>query len=398
MAVTLHDLLQPQVVMGVVSRVKRARGRLSEFFGFLPSQKNFDERSILLGPNVKKTPNRTGTYRIFDRTRTIAEGRAPGTGPALVSHNPVGEVAYSCVRYHEKIRLFMEELDNLSTIVGPNSAIDPGGQDYVAKQIEHEVARIYNAIELAAAGMIRGQLYLNADGENWTPGLSAGSGASFTVNFQIPSGNKSQLNMLGGGSLIGTSWTNDAAPILSDLGEIDAAMVQLTGYSLSHVWCNSQLWALVINNTQVQEAAGSANTPFQSYERTKEKGFDGQELAEYTAVLRGYPHVTWHIYNHGLVLGGTDPSYSAGTGTFTKIIPDNTAVFMPEPDNEWVDALYCGEHVSENPGQPAVMREGFHFWTEYRTQPTCIELLSLFNGLPRLKVPKAIAYGTVAGF
>lgn len=395
MATTLHDLLQPQVILDVVSRIRRGRGRLGQFFGF--HAKAYDG-VMMKGPNTKTSPTRTGSYRIFDNTRTAAEGRAPGTGPATVKPNPIGEVAYACIRWHEKIRLLAEELGQLSKVIGPNSVVDAAGQDYVTRQTAFLAQRINNAVELATWGMIRGTLYLKSDGERWIPTLTqpAAGTPTVTIDFQIPAANKTQLNMLGGGNLVTSTWANAATNIIDQVVNIDAAFVQLTGDSLKHIWLNGNTWLNVINNNQVRNTAGSANTPYQTYERVKETGFDGEEISEYTAVIRGYPHVVWHIINDVLVSdGGDDPSYSAGTGTLTKAIPDNIAVFMPEVSPDWVDFLHCGEHVSEQPGQPMVLREGYHFWSEWVTQPTSVELIGLFNGIPRLSRPKNIAYGTV---
>ncbi len=396
MATTLHDLLQPQVILDVVSRIRKGRGRLGQFFGMHPSAYDAAE-GVMRGPNTKPVPTRTGAYRIFDRTRTAAEARAPGAGPAMIQQNPIGEVSYSCIRWHEKQRLNYEDLGQLSKVVGPNSVIDPGGQDYIAKQIEYQTERINNAVELSIWGMTRGKLYIKNSGERWIPQLTVPATVPYvTVDYKVPAGNLLKLNMLGAGDIIGTSWDNTAAPILDDLAQIDDAFVYLTGDSLKHVWLDTATWMNVIKNTQVINAAGSANTPFQSFDRVKERGFDGEEIAEYTAILRGLPTVIWHIINERLVIdGGSDPSYAAGSGTLGKAIPTGSALFCPEPDNSWVDFLYCGEHVSEMPGQPATMRMGWHFWKEYITQPTVVELIGLFNGIPRLSRPNNLAFGTV---
>lgn len=395
--VALHDLLQPQVMLDVVSRMRTPNNRMAKWFGFLTNR--FDEGSgELRGPNTTRTPVRSGVYNIFDNTRTVASARAPGTGPATISPNPYGQVTYQCIRWHEKTRFLAEDLGNLAKVFGPNTMIDEGGQSYIAQQTKFLLQRFNNAVELATWAMFRGTLYLSNVGDNWIPLLTAPSAPTpyITINYRIPTGNTLKLNMLGAGDIIATSWDTITTPILSHLAAIDAAMTQLTGDSLQHVWINSKTWMNVIKNTQVINAAGSANTPFATFDRIKEKGYDGEEVSEYTAVLRGMPFITFHINNAVLVAdGGTDPSYAAGTGALTMAIPDNYALFMPDPKPDWIDWLECPEYVSEQPGQPMVQHYGMHFWSEYITQPTCIELLGLLNGIPRVRRPKNLAYATV---
>lgn len=397
MAMTLHDLLQPHVILDVVSRITRGVGHLSRHFRFSNNAYS-DERGELTGANSKDVPARHGTYRIFDRTRTVAMGRAPGTGPATWRAQPVGEVSYTLARFHEKIPLEAEELMNLSPVIGPQSQVDPAGQDYVRRQLGYLATRINNAVELMAAGMIRGQLYLQASGENWFPTLAApaATNGAVTVDFQIPAGNKNQLNMLGAGNIIGTSWANPAAPIISnDLPKIAEAMAQLTGYAATDVLVNPTTWAYVVGNTEVINSAGSAMTPFDRFE-FEPRGDGGPQDNAWGAVLRGYPTLRWHVVSQYLVAdGGTDPSYSAGTGTLTPVIPAGGAVFMPRVDPEWVDLLTYREYVSERMGEAMAKKPSPYFWMEWVTQPSSVDLISIMNALPRLRIPKAIASAQV---
>src|SRR5712692_10280517 len=130
MPLSLFELLQPQVILSVVSRMRAGQGRLSKWLGFQPNR--FDPVSVSLdGPNTVRGDTRYASWRIFDTTRVPAVARAPGTGPATISPNPVGEQRIACARFHMKIPLLYEELGNLSPVVGPNSQVDPAGQDYV---------------------------------------------------------------------------------------------------------------------------------------------------------------------------------------------------------------------------------------------------------------------------
>jgi hypothetical protein len=399
MAVSLHELLQPQVILRVISRIRPTQNRLSRWLGFQPDR-YVDETVQLSGPNIVTGSTRFATWRLFDFARTVPIAKAPGTGPTSVAPNPTGDVRVACARFHMKIPLLMEELGNLSPIMGPNSQIDQGGQDYVKRQTTHLARRFNNGVELLASAMMQDSLWFNIIGDRYWPQIApvVAPAIGFQVNFQIPSGNKNQLNMLGTGNIITQTWANVAAPIIQMLMGVDAAYAQLSGYSVTDAWLNGLLWYNLITNNDIRVTAGSANTPFAEFDRVPEKNIEGGETGEYVCILRGLPTIKWHITNHVLVLGSDiDPSYSTApaSATIVKMVPDNMVFFCTEPNSEWVQIYNGGEMVVENPGMPAVMRQGYYFWKEWTTQPSGIDLIGLLNCLPMLYVPKAIAPATV---
>jgi hypothetical protein len=401
MAVSLHELLLPQFILTVVSRITEAQGRLGRWLGFHPTR--YDPTTVSLrGPNIIQGDLRNATFRIWDYSRMAAPFRAPNTGPATISANPVGEVPVACARAHAKIPLSYEMLGNLSPVIGPNSQVDAGGQDYVQRNITHIARRFNNAVEVCATGMIQDSLYFQQQGDNWVPQLTVPSGFYFQVPFQIPAGNKTQLNMLGAGNIIDTSWDNVLAKIIQHIMKIKAAFAQLSGYPLTDVWINSLMWYNVIVNTEVRNLAGSANVPFAEYDMLPEETIGGEGTGSYEAVLRGDPTITWHI-NDDVVgtttsasaAGDIDPSYSYGTGTLVKEVPDKMAFFCTKPSPSWTRMYHGGEYVVENPGMPGVLRRGYYFWKEFVTQPSAVELIGLANFIPLLFIPKIIAPASV---
>ena len=400
--ISLHDLLTPQVILKAVSRIRKNQGRLGRWVGFQPTRVNPDNVS-LEGPNVRYGDTRFASFRLDDVTRVVGKARAPGTGPASVQVNPVGEVRVACARFHEKVRLLGEFLGNLSPIIGPNSQIDTGGQSYIARQTTHLAEKYNNTIELLTTGMFQDNLYFQFDGDNLLPVIGAPSGTDlgFQIPFQIPSGNKSQLNLLGTGNIIQIGWQTAGAPILKNCLQIQSASTQLSGHQPKHFWMNSLQWYNVLLNSEVRSTAGTSNTPFASYERVKEKAVDGMEQPEFAAQLRGLPWAEWHIADDVVVTNSdVDPTWSsAPTGaTYVKSCPDNTCIITPEPSKDWVELYQGGEHISENAGQPMQLKRGYTFWKEWVTQPSCIELIALMNCIPLLYVPKATMFATVAGF
>ena len=401
MAVSLHSLLTPQVILKAVSRIRKFQGRLGKWIGFQPNRYNPDAVSIE-GPNVRNGDTRFVTFRLDDVTRVVGKGRSPGTGPASVAVNPMGDVRVSCARFHEKVRLLGEFLGNLSPIIGPNSQIDTAGESYIARQTVHLAEKYNNTIELMTTGMFQDNLYFQLSGDNLLPVIGAPTAPAIGVQipFQIPAGNKNQLNLLGTGNIIQIGWQVAGAPLIKNCLQIQAGMTQLSGYQPRHFWMNSIMWYNVLLNTEVRNTAGSANTPFAQYDRVTETAMDGMPQAEFAAQLRGIPWVTWHIADDVLVTGGDiDPTWSSSSGTTTvKVCPDNTMIIAPDPSPDWTEIYNGAEYISENAGQPMVLKRGYTFWKEWVTQPSCIELIALMNAIPLLYVPKAVGFATVAGF
>lgn len=400
--ISLHDLLTPQVILKAVSRIRKFQGRLGRWIGFQPNRFNPDNVS-LEGPNTRNGDTRFASFRLDDVTRVVAKAKAPGTGPASVPPNPVGEVRVSCARFHEKVRLLGEFLGNLSPIIGPNSQIDAGGQSYIARQIVHLSEKYNNTVELLTTGMFQDNLYFQMQGDNLLPviGAPAAPALGFQIPFQVPAGNKNQLNLLGTGNIIQVGWQTTGAPILKNCLQMQAALTQLSGYQPRHFWLNSLGWYNVLLNTEVRNTAGSSATPFANYDRTVEKGIDGLDQPEFAAELRGIPWLQWHVADDVIVTNSDiDPTWASApaTATYVKVCPDNTVIVTPEPSPDWTELYQGAEYISENAGQPMTLKRGYTFWKEWVTQPSCIELIALMNAIPLLYVPKAICFATVSGF
>ena len=399
-ALSLQELLMPQVILDVVSQVRRGQNRLGRWLGFQPQRYDQLEASIA-GPNTITGPTRFASFRIFNYSRVPAKVRAPATGPATVATNPVGEVPVGCARGHEKIQLLYESLGNLSPIVGPNAQVDVGGQDYISRQTQIIASHFNALVEVLAAGMMRGSLYFIQYGDNWVPSLTAPTAGqvSITVPFQIPTGNTLQLNMLGAGNIIDLTWANPAALIYKHIAGIRSAYEQLSGYVLTDVWLSSLTWYRVVTNNEIRQLAGTAATPYAQYDNVPETFYDGMPSPDQQAVLKADPTLKWHITNE-VVIGGNadvDPVNTNAPAAAVRIqtVPDGMAIFATTPDPTWTKLYLGGEYVVENPGQPAVLRSGYWFWPEYKTQPSCVELIGLLNAIPLLYVPAVLAPATV---
>lgn len=404
MSASLGELLLPQVVVDLISTLKRGRGAIGSWLGFHPT--TYNERTVSLsGPNTTVNPGgtvRNLTYRIFNETRVPLKARAPGAPASTRAANPMAQNTIAIARFFESILLNYEMLGNMAAMLGPNSQIDEGGQSYIAQQEAYLVTQGHNMVEMLAAGMMRDSLYFISSGtipnggDDWLPSFTAPSGTQigFQVPFQIPAGNKNQLNMLGAGDIIGTTWANAAAPIIGDLLQIQAAYAQLSRYSMTDIWINSTMWINVISNTEVRNVAGSANTPFASFDMESAPNNSGPPT--FQARIRGVPYLTWHFDDDSAALGAdTDPIYTQGTATLSKYVPDNMAIFTTAPSGDWCKLYYGGEYVVEQAGMPAMPRMGWYMWPMYLANPSCIQLFALLNAQAALYVPSVVAPGVV---
>ena len=403
MAASLGEFLLPQIVTEVITLLRPGRGQMGSWLGFHPT--TYDKNTVQVsGPNTLTTGTtvRKLTYRVFNETRVPLPFRAPGTGPATTAANPMAQNTIDICRAHAKIKLDYELLGNMSAMIGPNSQIDTGGQAYIMQQQQYLAKQGNQCVEMMAMGMMRDSLYLTTTGnDDWRASFTAPSNPStygLQVNFRIPAGNKSQLNMLGTGNIIGTTWNNAAAPIISDINEVIAAYAQVSGYQLTDIFINSTMWINIISNTEVRNTAGSANTPFASLAYDQKASVNNGPPMR-TAVIRGAPDVRFNMIDAVFSLGAdTDPvnaSSSGFTGTLTKYIPDTMAIFTTEPDGTWCKLYYGGEYVAEYPGATPQARMGWYSWSMTNVEPTGLYLYGLLNAVPALLNPNVVAPATV---
>lgn len=363
MAVALPSALQPAIINERINRLNLINDRLQRFFGM---QKG--------GPAVRQYGGRRGSWDVFNSSRAVPDGRIPGAPAGTIAANPVGRVTFTFPRSANKLPLPLEELHNLRPIGGPVANLDVAGQNYIAEQERIMAQQMTNLREFQISAMLRGSYTYTQTGDSL---IHAYSGGAVTVNYQLAANNTGNLN-----GIISTLWSNAGAKIVDQLFAINAQMEQNAGRGLKHVWCNSVVWGYVVNNTQVINEAGSASKPFDRIDSDGDNGF--------TAQLRAAPWIDWHITDGGLNLNVN------GTGTFTKLFPNDHASFLPEPSPDIFSFYEGSEPIVEWVGRPPVERFGEYYWAKPVDDPAGYELHNVFNGIPALKIPDAVFYGAVA--
>lgn len=382
---TLQQLLAPQVILeAVTSRIKQPGDVLQRFCGM----------GLGGGPAVlDNNAMRYAAFDIFDHIQAVGTFRAPNTGPATIARNSVAQVPITIPRVHMKVGLQYEELGNLRPLGKTSGNVDQGGKDYITRQEAYLKQYHQNAREFMVAGMLRGNFYFQLSGDDWNPSFTS-SGALVNVNYQIPAGNKNQLNMTGGGNIITISWANTAAAtIFEDILAVNSAYYQISGWPLKHIWMDSVMWGYVTNNAGIKSRSGTANVVFEEFKRVP--GYDDPDKAmdEFTGRLRCLPDFVFHIYDGGSTLASGNSTLDSNA-TFTKWLPSTQAFFMPEPSPNLYQLLIGGEYVVEQDGMAGTLKRGLSFWPRYVAEPSRIELNGLDNAVPIVRVPKTLAPAT----
>lgn len=382
------DILRPQVLTEVVRQVVASSDTILNFMGFQPGGAN--ERYYGHG--------RRGEYHVFDDTRRVAKGRAPGAPAARSSKQPMKAVPFTYPRMHDSVSLLAEFFHNLGQIGDPRLR-DEAGRNMITRQTDTLMKKAAHWRVAMTVGMLRDSLYMHQEGDDLFFNYTSTSSLA-RVNFQVPDGNKTQLNMtdragtsIFGANILDTSWDNAGANIVQQFAKINQARAAQGVGPVTDVLINSIGWQNVIANDYIAAYAGSVNPPFQTFTREAGARPDGSPLHEYTGVINSLPGVTWHITDEGVELWDA----ASDVYTFTKHIPDTMAIFMSDPKAR-KDLFTCyqgSEPIAEYDGGPETVRVGLSSWSKKASNPTATEVYVLDNALTVPHDPYAYAPATV---
>lgn len=369
MSLSTAQVLAPKTILKAISQLDLPGTALQKLMGW-----------GLTSGNVRRQSGRNFSWDIFNNSRKVATARVGGQATSRQKGQSVSGQSGTFPRSAETIELLDEDLLNRRSIGGPDSRLDHAGQDYLTHQEIYLAQRFTNLIEFQTAALFRGSYSYTNDGDELRHAFSGGED---TVDYKIPAGNKTQLNMLGAGNILNADWATTSTDIPRHLQNINTAMVQLTGMGLAHVVLTGTGWQYIVNNLKVQAQGGSSNVVFESLRRVGH--------GEFSAILRAIPWVTFHIVDYGLEI------WNGSSEAFAKLIPDTHAVFLPEPSARWVQYVEGSEMVTEGPAGVKAERFGFYPYAYPTHDPSGWNLSAVFNGIPVLYTPSAIAYGLITG-
>ncbi len=378
MAETVETLLSPLMVAEVISQTAGSLNPLASFWNWTVGTANQVSKSER---NVIAWPTRDFAYDIFDNTKTVANASQPSAVRTQIAPQVIGHVQGTFPRIAEQVELDLEKIYNLRKLGQSSGVLDVGGIEYINRQSKYIGQRINSAIEFQTAAMMRGEYYYKQEGSSLIHTWSDPGGGSQKIDFNIPSSNKSQLDMLGAGDIIDKSWDDPTSDIIQHCLYVNAAFLATHGYPLENVFCNSSVWGNVLNNDKVKAQAGTSARPFDTLDKDKDGLF--------TATLRSMPWLNWHIYDNGLDIG------KPGSATFEKTLEDNHAYFSPSPLREIATYGLGREPVVIKNTNTVVDAVGPYFWSYLQDNAAAHVIATVHNGLPWLKTPRAIANGTV---
>ena len=371
------DILKPSVVTGLMNEVKTPYDRFQEFFGLSPK-----------GPACVTSETRSVSVDLVNDDRTVSTFTAPGGDAVVIAPMVIGTRQVTAPRTFERMDLSFERLNNIRALGKGASELDRSGLTYLKQQAGHMLRRTRRFREFLIWGMLRGSCQFLISGNEWIPVITGGT---VTLDWQVASGHKNQI-----GGIIGTSWDNVAAPILTDLGDINAKAEEDCGLPITHAWCNSSRWMKILNNTEVRNLGGSANSPFELFNAVQKAfpnyGGEGTSvegrLNEHVGVLKGYPSLLWHITDRGLKLNGT----------FTKYLGDDEILFHPDPDmsGSWYDGVEILESTNQGTNVAPTPVYGYGAWIKHPVDSDTPKYLlyDLDNFFPRLN-PNAVFFADV---
>ena len=328
--------------------------------------------------NMIQSPTRETNIDVYNSTRDVATASTPGTSSTNISPQKVGKFRVIIPRMAEKLPLTYEELVQRRQIGAGLSVIDRMGETYLMHQKKTMAQRVANMIEFQTAAMLRGSYTYDQQGDELRHGFSGGD---VTIDFQIPAGNKNQLNMLGTGNIIGASWATTSTDIPGHVNQINDAMNALTGYGIAHAVCNSSTIRYLDKNTAIINEGGTANTPYAEYVRTG----PGMFAKRYRAI----PWLLWHVIDYRLNI------WNGSAYALTKLIADDQVNFFPDPNPDIAQYANGMEVVTEGPAGVTAERYGYYQYGWANWDPAGYNMAMVHNGIPALVNPNAMVCADV---
>ncbi len=323
----------------------------------------------LLG-NLNPIKGIDASYTKVESTRQVAELVHYGNPSVARSLSGVTEVPVRLLHTMMNHVYKQEILQKLRNYDNPD--VQAMGQAEVDR-MSTEFSTLFRNLRISTvASMLRfGAIYFN--GRFLLP---SASGATITIDFQVPANNKDQLN-----GIIATKWDDTSAKIQQQITNLKKTAMQTSGYPLTTAYYGSAIWDFLNKNTTFKSlltASSGFNAEFQQGE-----------------IPDGYMGLRWK------------PAYQAffvdSGGTTREWFPEDFVVFTPDVSPEWFETLEGSYSVPTDIGvvergegsavaalgNLADINGGFSYATMIN-DPVSIKQVSGDTFLPVLKVPAAI--------
>lgn len=382
-------MMRVPYIMGVISRIHAPGNLLCQYYGL-----------GITGRVVGNILGRAGQYDIFDGTRSLVPGSAPGAPPIQINRKPVGSIPITVPRLSYAIGIEDEQIFGTRRLGANASApVDDGGKQYMANQLQYAKQRLNNSHEFMASRMFAGGWGMKATaGSQLLQFTEVGtSGNSYENLTRIPSVHKNQITE-NGTSIITDSWDNPGADILTQLMNLQKRAARVNGRRITEIWMNATTATPLFTNSVLQGIGGAVYKIWDTLNPTTEIG-PNQKFPDtgVTVQFRALPDYKFHIYNQGYVLPGTSEDFASQIDAtkWMPFIPDNVAIMTPSP-GEWCGMVQGSERMQWNllqGGSQTIF--GFGMGTERSINPPKTDIKFLYNGAPVITEPYSCYYATV---
>lgn len=359
MAKTLQQILGARNLVGVIQGIK----------GGVPTD-------ILPASFMRITRRVEGdhcTYTKIEGTRKTARMVLYGSPSRNRNLKGVSEVPIKLIHTAEHIIHKPVTLLNLKNMDNENK--QKLGRMEITRQ-SREFRQLFDNLRMAAvfAVLSSGYVYFDEDGNL----LPNSSGAFYTIDFQVPSGNKNYLDVFGTGAIIGATWATAGTDIIGDVVALKKAARKLTGYPIIEAFYGENILKYFLGNTVLKEMI-NRNTGFQT-------AFTSNEIPD------GFLGLKW------------TPAYEAffqdDDGTNQDFWSGDKIVFTPTPSPDWWEYIEGSYPVPTNLGSVhgdgagalgnVTEVNGMFNYAILLEDPVTIKQVAGDTMIPVLKVPGAI--------
>jgi len=356
MSTSLEVVLGAKNLIGVIEAIKPGSGAAD----LLPP--------AFLVP-TKTIEGDSGDYDKINNTREIARLVQYGSPSRARNLQGVSKVGVKLLHSFEHINLDASVLINLK---------DPTDfrQNLGQKEVVRQLAAFKNYFTNLRAGAVfsalaTGKISFDVNGNL----LPDDSGAYTPIDFGIPAGNLTQLDVLGTGDIISAKWSTAATDISAQVENLKTAAMALTGYPIRHAFHGKSILGFLATNNGLK---GSLSHN-QDFSKSVGQG----------AIPDGLLGLSWHPMSEAY-------SQLASAGKFWW--PDDAVVFTPEPSPDWWELLEGTTPIpsnlnivgAESAWGQIQLAKGIFSYAQIMNDPCLIRLFSGDTFLPLLKVPRSV--------
>lgn len=234
------------------------------------------------------------------------------------------------------------------------------------------IAAVHSAFAL-------GQIHIDGLGNL----LPSDSGAAYSVDYEIPAGNRDQLDHDGNGDIIAAKWSDAGTDITSQIVALKTAATKLTGYGIRHAIYGANVLQYILGNTAMQNAF-KLNSAYQA------AAINGE-------IPDGLMGLSWHA------AGST--FFVAADGEAKTVFDADSITFIPEISPDWYDLVEGSYMIPTNVGVgtevSSVMLsnlttvEGRFSYAVVTHNPVGVTQFAGDTFLPIIKVPGAVWFAKV---